>query len=285
MAQEDKNREDDIRMMLACQSHIGGKNLDFQMSPYIFKKRPHDGVYLINIAKTYEKIQLAAKIIVAIENPSDICIVSNCNFGQRAALKFAQFTGANALAGRFTPGQFTNQIQDKFQEPRLLIVTDPRTDAQAIREASYVNIPVIALCDTDSPLRYVDVVIPCNNKGKYSLGLMYWLLSREVLRLRGILPRSQPWSVMVDMFFYRNPDETAAQEAQEFAQPDAAAAQQDWSDQAVEWTQQQQQHQGGGGAEWTGGNNDHWAGPEAQAAGWDQSGGAQPAGWDSTGQF
>jgi len=283
MAQEDKNREDDIRMMLACQSHIGGKNLDFQMAPYIYKKRPHDGVYLINIAKTYEKIHLAAKIIVAIENPGDICIVSNCNFGQRAALKFAQFTGANALAGRFTPGQFTNQIQDKFQEPRLLIVTDPRTDAQAIREASYVNIPVIALCDTDSPLRYVDVVIPCNNKGKYSLGLMYWLLSREVLRLRGILTRSQPWSVMVDMFFYRNPDETAGQDNQEFAQPDAAQQQQDWSDQAVEWTQQQQ-HQGD--AQWTGGNNDHWAGPEAQgAAGWDQgaAGAAQPAGWESTG--
>jgi len=282
MAQEDKNREEDIKMMLACQSHIGGKNLDFQMAPYIFKKRPHDGVYLINIAKTYEKIHLAAKIIVAVENPADVCIVSNCNYGQRAALKFAQFTGANALAGRFTPGQFTNQIQDKFQEPRLLIVTDPRTDAQAIREASYVNIPVLALCDTDSPLRYVDVVVPCNNKGKYSLGLMYWMLAREVLRLRGTLSRAQPWAIMVDMFFFRNPDETAAQEAQEnLQQQDAAAAQPDWADQAAEWTHQQS------GQEWTGANQDHWGGPEQPAtATWDQpAGAAQPAGWEATANF
>jgi small subunit ribosomal protein SAe len=124
-----------------------------------------------------------------------------------AALKFASLTGAQAIAGRFTPGTFTNYITRAFREPRLIIVTDPLTDHQPIKESSYVNCPIIALCDTDSPLRYVDVAIPTNNKAKHSLGLIYWLLAREVLRLRGTISRTAPWEIMTDMFFYRDPEE------------------------------------------------------------------------------
>ncbi|MCO0638342.1 30S ribosomal protein S2, partial [Lutimaribacter sp. EGI FJ00014] len=127
---------------------------------------------------------------------------------QRAVLKFAAHTGATPIAGRFTPGSFTNYITRSFKEPRLVIVTDPRSDAQAIKEASYVHIPVIALTDLDSPSEFVDVAIPCNNRGKHSIGLIWYLLAREVLRLRGALvDRTQPWSIMPDLYFYRNPEE------------------------------------------------------------------------------
>lgn len=157
---------------------------------------------LTNIGRSREKIVLAARIIVAIDNPADICVISARPYGQRAVLKFAAHTGASSIAGRFTPGSFTNYITRSFKEPRLIIVTDPRTDAQAIKEASYVNIPVIALCDTDSSTEYVDVAIPTNNKGRHAIGTVWWLLAREVLRLRGTIPnRDAPWDVMPDLYF------------------------------------------------------------------------------------
>ncbi|KAL4870905.1 hypothetical protein BDV12DRAFT_164886 [Aspergillus spectabilis] len=204
----------DIEQLLAAQCHLGSKNLQVHMEPYLWKTRP-DGVNVINIGKTWEKIVLAARIIAAIDNPADICVISARPYGQRAVLKFASHTGATAIAGRFTPGNFTNYITRSFKEPRLIIVTDPRTDAQAIKEASYVNIPVIALCDTDSPTDFVDVAIPTNNKGRHAIGLIWWLLAREVLRLRGtIANREVDWDVVVDLYFYRDPE---AEENKEIA--------------------------------------------------------------------
>ncbi|GIX99472.1 symplekin [Caerostris darwini] len=176
-------------------------------------------VYLINLKKTWEKLLLAARAIVAIENPADICVISARPFGQRAVLKFAAATGANSIAGRFTPGTFTNQIQAAFREPRLLVVTDPRIDHQPITEASYVNIPVIAFCNTDSPLRYVDIAIPCNNKGAHSIGLMWWMLAREVLRMRGTISRELKWDVMVDLYFFRDPEDAEKEEAVQAERP------------------------------------------------------------------
>lgn len=206
-----KLEEEDVKRMLACNVHLGSKNLQAGMSRYVYKKR-EDGIHLIDLKKTWAKIVLAARIIVTIENPEDIFVTAlqprgTTRFSQRSCLKYTQYTKSTPITGRFTPGTFTNQITKNYSEPRLLIASDPYKDHQPILESSYVNVPVICFADLDANVRGVDVVIPCNNKGKFSIALLYWLLAREVLRMRGAIPRDQPWDVMVDMFLHRDKDE------------------------------------------------------------------------------
>jgi len=204
-------QEEDLTKILVATAHLGSQNLDHQMASYVYKRK-NNGVCLFNVRKMWDKMVLAARAIAAIENPADVCVISARQIGQRACLKYARYTGATPIAGRFTPGSFTNQIQRAFKEPRLIIVTDPVADHQPITEASYVNIPVIAFCNSDNPCRYVDITIPCNNRGANSIGLMLWFLAREVLRIRGTLSRTEPWDVMCDLFFYRDQEEAAKEE-------------------------------------------------------------------------
>ena len=168
---------------LASGVHIGTQQKNKDMEEYIYRART-DGLYVMDVQKTDQKIRVAGKFI-AQYYPQDVLIVSARQYGKRPISRFAEVTGIRAKPGRFVPGTLTNPKLKDFMEIKLLVVTDPRADSQAISEATEMGIPVIALCDSDNETANVDLVIPTNNKGKKALSLVYWLLAREVLLARG----------------------------------------------------------------------------------------------------
>ena len=219
------SKDKDIQLLITAGCHLGSKRVTKQMKGYVYKCR-EDGVYIFNVEKMYEKIQVAARVIASIPESETVISVSGRPAGQRAVYKFGQFTKSHAVAGRWTPGMLTNQITKKFIEPRLLIVTDPRQDYNALVESSYVNIPVIAICNTDNNLTYVDCAIPCNNRQKRSLAMIYWLLTKEVLKLKGEI-QGDEFNCLPGAFMYREDKETKekakTEEKTEEPQPEAEA--------------------------------------------------------------
>ncbi|MEM2901898.1 MAG: 30S ribosomal protein S2 [Candidatus Bathyarchaeia archaeon] len=175
-----------LEEMLAGGLHIGTRVKTEHMEPYIYRVRP-DGLFILNIGETDRKIRVAAKFIARFD-PSKVIVVSSRLYGKTPVEKFCELTGATPVIGRFLPGYISNPLHPNHIEPSLILVTDPRADWQAIKEASGGGIPVVALCDTDNVFTGVDLAIPTNNKGRRALAMIYWLLARQVLRERGTIP-------------------------------------------------------------------------------------------------
>uniref|UniRef100_A0A6P6YKM2 Small ribosomal subunit protein uS2 n=1 Tax=Dermatophagoides pteronyssinus TaxID=6956 RepID=A0A6P6YKM2_DERPT len=171
---------------------VGANTASNKMTPYVFS-RTHGGVHIIDIGKTFDKIHLAARIFAAVKNPSNVCVVGGQEYAARAVMRFCQLTGAVAAPTHWVPGTLTNQITRQFMEPRLLIVCDPKMDAQAVRECAYSNITVVAFCNTNDSLSYVDVAIPLNHTSQKALALGLWALAREIIRVSGSLLRNENW--------------------------------------------------------------------------------------------
>jgi len=163
--------------------HIGTRQKTADVKDFIYKVR-NDGLYIIDVKKTDERIKTAAKFISKYD-PNNVLIVSIRQYGQKPILKLSENTGLQVLPGRFRPGTLTNPNSKGFLEPELLIVTDPLADAQALHEAENIGIPVIGLCDTNNDTKFLDLVVPTNNKGRRALALVYWLLAREILKYKG----------------------------------------------------------------------------------------------------
>jgi small subunit ribosomal protein S2 len=183
---------------LTCGVHIGTKQKSRDMEPYVHKVR-EDGLRILNVNLTSEKIVEAANFLKE-QEPKDVLVVSARQYGWKPAKKFADTCGFRCIAGRFTPGRLTNPEMRTFIEPKIIILTDPAADAQAFREAINIKIPVIAMCDSNNLTNNVDLIIPGNNKGRRSLALIYWLLSREILRIRGELGTDEDLEETIDDF-------------------------------------------------------------------------------------
>jgi len=89
---------------------------------------------------------------------------------------------------------------ETFTQPKVLMVCDPWPDKNAVEDAARIGIPVIALCDTNNQSNNIDLVVPCNNKGKKSVGLIFYLVAREYLRKKGVLKTDQDLELSIDDF-------------------------------------------------------------------------------------
>jgi len=187
-----------LEELLAAGLHIGTRIKTVDMEKYIFRVRP-DGLFILNIGDTNEKIRVAAKFMARFE-PNRILAVSSRLYGKTPVEKFAELTKTVPIIGRFMPGLISNPLQPHHAEPQVVLVTDPRADFQAIKEATSVGVPVIALCDTDNVFSSVDFVIPVNNKGRRALAVVYWLLARQLLRERGELAQDANITSTIDDF-------------------------------------------------------------------------------------
>ncbi|MCE4624501.1 MAG: 30S ribosomal protein S2 [Desulfurococcales archaeon] len=153
------------------------------MKQFVYKILP-DGFYILDVAKIDERLRIAAKFL-ARYSPEKVAVVSVRLYGQKPARMMCERVGCKAITGRVIPGIFTNPHLEDYIEPDVVLITDPRTDKQAIIEASKVGIPVVAFADTDNRIENIDLIIPANNKGRRSLALLYWILTREILREQG----------------------------------------------------------------------------------------------------
>lgn len=168
---------------LAAGVHIGTQQKTEDMKRFVYRVRA-DGLYVLDVKATDERVKTAAKFLSKFD-PARILVVSARQYGQFPATMFAKVIGAKSLVGRFIPGTLTNPEYREFVEPDAVVVTDPIGDSQAVKEAVDVGIPVIAMCDTNNMTMHIDIVIPTNNKGRKALALIYWLLAREITKLRG----------------------------------------------------------------------------------------------------
>jgi len=168
------------------------------MIPFIVRANP-EGLYIIDISKTIESIDGAAKFIGR-TNKTRVAVTSAREYGKTPMEKFCELTGATGIFGRFMPGTFTNPSLPKYMEPEIVIVTDPQADQQAVLEATRAGVPVIAISNSDNVISKIDLVIPANNRGRKALATVYWLLAREVLKKQGTIKSDNEMKMSIDEF-------------------------------------------------------------------------------------
>jgi len=185
-------------MYLKAGIHIGTKFRTKYMDKFIYKTRP-DGLSVLNIQKIDERLRIMSRFM-ADYDPKDILLVSRRENAWKAVKKLGAITGIQIVAGRYPLGILTNPNLKHYTNVKLLVVTDAWPDRNAIHDAAQMGIPVVALCDTNNQSNNIDLVVPCNNKGKKSLGLMFYILSREFQKHKGLLKDNEEFKAKLEDF-------------------------------------------------------------------------------------
>lgn len=183
---------------LSAGIHIGTKIKSPGMKRFIYKIR-NDGLYRLDVKTIDSRLKIAAAMIARYD-PDDIVITASRLYAITAAEKFAEIIKARFIKGRVTPGVFTNPNREDFMEPKVIIISDSRNEKQAVKEASKVNMPIVAISDTDNSTKFVDLIIPANNRGRKSLAFIYYVLSKEVLKARGEIKEDNEFAHSVQDF-------------------------------------------------------------------------------------
>lgn len=181
--------------------HIGTTIATKNMKDYIFRVRK-DGLYVLDIKKTDDRIRQAGRLLAAYE-PADVLVASSRQYGTVPSTKLARLCNFKAIPGRFVPGTLTNPMSKHFLEPKIVFLNDPRADRQALQEAIKMNIPVVALCDSDNLTSYVDLVVPVNNKGRRALARVYLLIATQILRERGEIGADEDLGFTIEDFSFK----------------------------------------------------------------------------------
>ena len=178
--------------------HIGTKFRTKYMEPFIYKTRS-DGLSVLNLQQIDARLKCAASLLSNYA-PEDILVICRRENGWKAVNKFKEATGCRVFAGRYPPGILTNTALPTFTEAKIMLVVDAWPDKNAIEDAVLMGIPVISLCDTNNQANSIDLIVPCNNKGKKSLGLVFYILAREYLKLKGIIKTDSEFTPKIDDF-------------------------------------------------------------------------------------
>lgn len=188
----------DSKTYLKSGIHIGTKFQTKYMEKFIYKIRS-DGLKVLNLQKIDERIGIAANFLAQFK-PEEILIVCRRENGWKSVKKLAELTGIKVFAGRYPPGIMTNPNLKNYTEKKIVLVADPWPDRNAVNDAMMIGIPVIALCDTNNQSNNIDLVIPCNNKGKKSLGLVFYILAREYMKKTGMIKSDADFSASLEDF-------------------------------------------------------------------------------------
>ena len=196
----------DVKKLIERSGLRVGTNVKTKFMKSFITKTTDEGLYMLDGDMTLEKIMTSAKFInrVGAEN---IIVCSGRQYAGIPIEQFCEMTGAKHHLGRFMPGTLTNPSLPYYIEPKIVFISDPEVDEQALIEATNAGIPVIGLSNTENITSKLDIIIPANNRGRRALATMYWLLVRQILIEKGELKENESMKYEIEDFESKHTEE------------------------------------------------------------------------------